>query len=313
MARILDFRPRPQSEQFRASTFREYEQSFVATTDALVGAFTALYMFREDLQHGAARADDPAARVVDFEAELVGEQEDQQRYFFEITVRWSTEERSRQQAKNPTEEPPRFEWGTYERQAPVLVDSRGNPIINTAGSPIALQEEQRNWQIDVIRNVSTVPTWVMKYAQAVNSDTVVLDGLAFAPRTLAVQALRVGPEVPIEDTGNTYREIRISLQHNRDTWDVQLLNRGFYERRADYRPDGTIRLYNDLVPIVDANGDPITEPQFLNESGIRPRVFARRDGSPKGAWSLKSPLEPQDIYILRFRVRPELPFRPLLS
>jgi hypothetical protein len=222
-------------------------------------------------------------------------------YLFSLEVEYATDAPEEDHDRiNPLEIPAEISADTMQITRVVERDEQGNPIVNTAGSRLLeLNEEYDLWRIQVTKNIARFPPWAKQYAGAVNSDTVRIDGETFAPRTLKFAT----PRLSSRDVMNQipFRRLDFSLVHNEQTWDRFLLNRGVeeIEVRTVVNPQtGEEEEREVRVPIVDEDGQPIADPVFLDDAG---RQFRDGDGN------VRRP-ERDEIIILRFRTRKQLPF-----
>lgn len=229
---------------------------------------------------------------------------------------------------NPLDEPAKIRWGTSEFRRIATVDHEGEPLVTTAGGLIEdIEDERSHWVIDIQRNVSQVPLWLLDYGevQPVNKDAVVIRGVRFKPRQLKLARIEIDDET--DRDGVVYYPLRLQLVCNSQTWDREYLNKDLYElvlldnygreqpALPNPRPDGW-RL--ERRPCRDANGEPVRDPQFLNKLGRRPRL-ATGPVTPNQSnlipdyadGPIKLPLDKDDIVTLKFRIKAELPFRVL--
>lgn len=142
---------------------------------------------------------------------------------------------------------------------PTLTWANGDPIINTAGGLImGVERPVNHWIFHIEKNVLAVPSWTLTYANAVNSDAVVVRGLNVAAHYLLLQNLDIGADEQevVGGTLHTYIPVAFDLIYNPLDWKTRLFNMGLYQI------DGT-----DRVPCIDANGEKATEPMFLKANG----------------------------------------------
>lgn len=288
-------------EEASFTDVEEYTRRFVAIVEPLGGHMAALRSHRPDLQRWQPHPENRQAVVQVFDPV----QRDGTN-IFDITVEYST---AISKPGDPLADPAEIEWETYDEIRQVHLDNEGRPLVNTAGSPIRdLTEPWSSWVINVRKKVGTVPRWILNYGNAVNSDSVRVDGVTFGPRELRLKRIHLGGYSEQDET--RFRYLTMQLHHNPKTWDRFILNRGLYEveekRVGRRQTTGLGAFVKTLVPILNDDGHPITEPQFLDEDGRRPRVL-----DEFGAERLKWPLDPEDIIILRKKTAIQQPFRTL--
>lgn len=307
MARVVSFEIRdPEEASFTDRV--EYTRHYFARVDAHAGAARALYAFDRGLQYGQPHPDDPIARVKEFRPVQIPGLDRHGHVRFEIEVRWSSDV---PEPVNPSTAAADIEWSTTEITRVVTIDTTGRPVVNTAGSLLTdLQEELSLWVVDVAKPITAMPGWLTHYANAVNSDTFKIDGFTAPPRTMKLKQIRLGRWQDSEEFKVRFRELRYQLYYTRETWDRRILNRGLYEIEFRVHRGRTVR---DQVPIVNAAGEPLTEPAFLDSAGRRPRRRVRdADGELTDQEELKpQPLDPSDIVVLTFETCQKLPFSVL--
>jgi hypothetical protein len=287
-------------------------RKFLAKVDSLLSAEDDLYFFDPSLQIGRQHPHNGFLRVQRFRARQTARGFNRDgHYLFEVEVEYSTDapEEDHDQV-NPLEIPATISADTMQITRVVERDADGNPIVNTAGSRLLeLNEEFDLWRLQVSKNIPRFPPWAKQYAGAVNSDTVRIDGETFAPRTLKFSSPRLGPRDVINDI--PFRPLAFSLVHNEQTWDRFLLNRGFeeIEVRSVTNPQ-TQQTEERLVrvPIQNPDGEYISDPAFLDEQG---RAFRDDAANVRGLAGSSNPLQRDEIIVLRFRTRKQLPFSVL--
>lgn len=301
----------------QAGAFGERElrrmRFFKAHTSDLIGAEDALYRHDQALKIGAVHPSNSDLFVSSF---LPTQAHDNgynsrpnagqpKRYLWSVAVEYSN--LTADILYDPTEKPVEISGSTLRIVKAITKDNRGNLIVNTAGSLIEdLNEEFHLWQFRFRKNVRNFPTWARQYPGAVNSDSVRFDNESYDPRTLKLDEMDYGPQ---QSYGAwKFRELNFSLIHNEETWDRLVLNRGVMELQLKSVLDqsGAFSTVKTLTPILDDDGQPVAEPQFLNEDGVRPMV-----STETGLRIPKYPLDPEDIITLKFETRKKLPFRQL--
>lgn len=313
-ARVLKFDERYKEEAELTNEGDSYTRHFTAKVSSLEGHILALRRHRSDLQMFQPHPEDPAAFVVAFRPEMIGP------LHFDITVEYSTDIET---SEDPLAQPAEITFDDVEVILPRIVDRKGKPMLNTAGSPIIVEEDFDFTVCNVRKNIAAVPSWWGDYAGAVNNDTFRVGTFTFPPRTAKIKHRHIGPQIIENDIA--YHECSFSLYHNPDTWDARPLNVGMLEVRVRSNPNGAStrtpldNYIRDLVPVLNNNHEPISEPVFLNKYGQRPRV--RRNGTLITGefvedeifepWRIKNPLDPKDIITLRFETRNLQPFKRL--
>lgn len=187
----------------------------------------------------------------------------------------------------PTQRPAVIETSTESLEVPTFRKASGDPWINTAGDLIAgITKKKTRIIFNVQKNVSAVPAWALSYADAVNSDAVNIRGLAIAAGYLLLGDLRVGnlTQETVNSLNYLYFPISFTLTYDPDDWKTRVYNRGLYQY------DGT-----DYKPCVDSEGEPVSEPAFLDGAGAQ----------------LPFPVNPASIVTLEDWSHDQLPFSVL--
>ncbi len=146
-------------------------------------------------------------------------------------------------------------------------------VVNSAGVPFnpPLEVDDSRMVITVEKNFRAVPPFIIQYADAVNSDTVLIGGLVFPPGSIKAEPPSVSP-LQFENN-ELFVTLSMIFHHNREGWDLDVLDRGYSEKLpVNLIPNlgkaiGFSLHAVQLRPIVDFGGLPITEPALLDGNG----------------------------------------------
>jgi len=132
-------------------------------------------------------------------------------------------------------------WDSEQFQKPAVMDKDGNGVVNSAGDPFdppAMMDDSRR-VITVTRMMQTVPTWILNYQDAVNSDQFVLDGVTIAIGQAKLQRVSVSDVRIINSI--PYREVTFQIHLQLDGWSLQVFDGGFRDInfKTLYNADGT--------------------------------------------------------------------------
>jgi hypothetical protein len=136
-----------------------------------------------------------------------------------------------------------------------------------------------------------VPTWILDYQDAVNSDAFTVDGVSIAAGKAKMQNVSVGP---VERRSSTvFRTVNFTIHLQRDGWALQPLDAGFRELATDESiqagPCGAATVKNilncyDQQPVaapvpLDGAGRALSEPSptncvFLTYNVYKTRAFS---------------------------------------
>lgn len=172
---------------------------------------------------------------------------------WQVAVSWSTE---RELSEDPNSQPAVTDWDGEQFQSVVVFDKDDNAVVNSAGDPFdpPIMRDDSRLISTTVKNMATVPTWIMSYADAVNSDAFTIDGFPVAIGQAKMQRPRVSKQQFRNDI--PYREVTFTIHYREDGWKSEPLDQGFREISGSTR-----------VNITDDNDDPISAPVPLNGSG----------------------------------------------
>lgn len=212
---------------------------------------------------------------------------------WDIAVTASTEEEVL--VKNPLAEPAKISLSSDQYEMTTRKTAKGDWIRTTAGSIIPVQKEDSRYVLDVVKNVRSIPAYILNMNNTKNSGAVVVKGLVFNKGKLMVKGIR-GEEATAELNGQTINYVVMSFQlhYRREGWTVKYPNVDFEEIlfswRAAIRDEygnprrvGGKLLYELLQkarrPILDLDGTPVKEPWPLDRQG---RALPNKNGIPQG-------------------------------
>ena len=173
------------------------------------------------------------------------------RWGWTVTAEYTTQF---ERAANPTSDPAQISWSSEQFQRVMAQDKDGDAVMNSAGDffdpPVMIDDSRR--VATVKKNLAAVPTWLLDYQDAVNSDAFTIDGVSIAIGQAKMQMVSV--EVEQERNGVTFRPVTFTIQFQRDLWKVKVLDAGFRDINGD-------RITSD-------DGTDVTQPAPLNGSGL---------------------------------------------
>jgi hypothetical protein len=131
--------------------------------------------------------------------------------------------------ENPLDDGVQIDWGSEQFQRPAVFDINGSAIVNSAGDPFdpQLMMDDSRRVVTVEANLPFVPTWILDYQDAVNSDTFNIDGIIVAAGCAKIQSVTVGPVK--RRNGIAYRIVRLVIHLQRDGWLLASQDIGFRE------------------------------------------------------------------------------------
>ncbi len=195
---------------------------------------------------------------------------------FKVTVNYT-------EIENPLEQPTIIEWLSASVTEPIDTDIDDNPIVNSSDEPFdpPPTEEFDDLLLRGVYNVAVFnPVDASIYKGAINTDFF----LGFDPGQAKVVTY-ISREIKAI-TGNFYVEVTVEIQFRSDGWKRKFVDQG-YRVKTGVDIDGK-PTYEEIK---DDEGDPITEPVFLDGNGEK-----LDDGDP--------------VVRLEFDTKPQLPFIP---
>ena len=186
--------------------------------------------------------------------------------------------------QDPTMRPPEVSWSTAPFQKVAEKDTvTGKPVANSAKKPF-----DPPVQVDDLRPVYVCTrnegnfnrANILLYKDAVNTDAITLDTLPIAPGQAKICSIQAQRQY---DNNQIYHQVTYEIHVSQDGWKESLLDIGLMQL------DGT--------PCVDRNGEPATEPCWLDGSGNQvPWANIKAGASPS---------------YVTYNVYPQVPFTPL--
>lgn len=280
------------------------------TTTFADATYTNLLTNRPDLAPGSPHPETPNAYVIAFDPRRRGDS-----YVLDIQVRYAIIEPV---SDNPLMQPAEISFDAEDESVAVLRDADDVWMRNTGGTLFApVEDDLASWVVNVTKNLSTVPTWITYYENAVNQDAVTIRNVPFAAETLRLKGLRI-PKVQYSRFGVAYFAVSFRLVHKADGWFWRRPNVGtmeYVEVGEDFAGELPITLGATLQEMSDWARDRITKPQlempgervdapvFLNEEGFAFRT--ELDDDPFGP--VRTPLA-SEIIVLEFKRGHRLPF-----
>jgi hypothetical protein len=160
-----------------------------------------------------------------------------------------------------------------------VFDRNGNFIVNSAGDPFDppnMMDDSRR-VVTVQKNLAVVPTWILDYQDAVNSDSFTIDGVTVAAGLAKMQTVTVG-EVQRRN-GNTFRSVNFTIHLQREGWLLRPLDAGFreiaYGGLVNIKNPGDDELPGAPVPL-NGSGVSLASPSFSTCVFLSFEVYATR-------------------------------------
>lgn len=181
-----------------------------------------------------------------------------------LYIKWSSQ---RQLAVDPTTEPAIITVSTEQFQKVADRDLDGYSICNSAGDPFDppyMMDDSRR-VITVSKNMPGHPSWLLSYADVVNTDAFSVKGGFYAIGQGKVQRVSIG-EQQIRN-GVQFVVVSLDIHLQRDGWLLRPLDAGFREISAAGRINilNTIDFQQPTAPVpLNGSGVAIANPTTLN-------------------------------------------------
>lgn len=177
----------------------------------------------------------------------------------------------------PTAQAARIKWTTTQFTKPLTRDVDGNAIINSAGDyfdpPIEIDTSR--WSIVVEKKVASIPSYILDYANTINSSAITIDGVLIGAKKAKLSEISISEKDTAQGEEFYTFTFRLEIANADEVdWVVKVLDQGLHEVNAE----GT------KTPIL-IDGEPAKQPVLLNGSGAvienpepTDAVFLERDG-----------------------------------
>lgn len=181
-----------------------------------------------------------------------------------VTAEYSSE---RELSETPTSDPALISWSSEQFQRPAIIDKDGNAIVNSAGDPFDPQNmiDDSRRVVTVTKNLSSVPSWILTYQDAVNSGGFTVDGISVGDGLAKMQSVTVS-EAQTRN-GTSFRTVTFSIHLEKNGWLLEPLDAGFRKKvdvvLENIRNDGDGELPAAPVPL-NGSGDVLVDPNPSN-------------------------------------------------
>lgn len=169
--------------------------------------------------------------------------------------------------ENPLLRPAKITWRTNQYRQAIDKDITGKAILNSAGDYFdpPIEVDRSRWTASVSKNVATVPSYLLDYADAINNNSFSISGLSVEQYTAKVQDISIS-ELKIE--GDVlYYEFSYSLEFRREKWQpFEVLDQGMRHKVLLTEGGQTV---SHLEHILDAGKPrrPVSSPVLLDGQG----------------------------------------------
>lgn len=231
-------------------------------------------------------------------------------------IEYSTEavshDEKERQVVNPLDRRAKISWGSREYTQPIDRDNSGRAILNSAGDYYDPPPEryEAHWVAHVVKNMPSVPTWLLSYQDTVNESPFMVDGITVEAGAAKLSGLSISERR--EENNYSFRTVEFDLEFRPkptipsgnvldpenstpadfDGWDLILLDQGLREIVTEDDNGNPIEGGPFVVNMVDDYKETLTAPAPLDGNGhklespspstvlyFRYRIYERRDFS----------------------------------
>lgn len=180
---------------------------------------------------------------------------------FYSSVPISQREQDKQSNPNPLNRPATRRWSTTQYRVAVEKDTAGEAVVNSAGDYYdpPPEKDSSRWHVNITKNVSSVPPYIIDYQDAINDEEIEIGGLTIPAKVAKIQAIEISDLMT--ENNVTFYQFSYTIEFNKDTWVLSLLQQGLRQKKSG---DATVR-----IPCEDDNGDPVTSPVLLDADGYQ--------------------------------------------
>lgn len=200
---------------------RTYERAFRLTTTSQADGPFAVGSHASLPNIGSAHPEDAGAFCTDLSVQCVKGWR-----VWEVVATYSSE---CDISETPTSDAAIITWDSEQFQRPAVFDAAGNAIVNSAGDPFDppnMMDDSRRI-VTVQKNLAAVPSWILTYQDAVNSDSFTVDGVTVGVGLAKMQRVSVGSVQ--ERNGTTFRTVELVMHLQKSGWLLEPLDAGFRE------------------------------------------------------------------------------------
>lgn len=198
------------------------------------------------------------------------------------------EDEDEEEIDTPTDRPARVRWSTTQFTKPIYKDINDEPIVNSATDyfdpPIEIDASR--FSIVVEKNLASIPSWVLTYANTINEASFEIQGLTIPAKTAKMSELSISELQREQTAGGTVDFYTLTFRVELATadegdWTLKVLDQGLHQfDRADNKTPILIDGEPAKQPVLlDGNGLAITDPEptdavFLEFDGYVEKDFS---------------------------------------
>ena len=157
---------------------------------------------------------------------------------------------------NPINDPAIITWGSEQFQKVAVEDTSGHAIVNSFGDyydPPAMMDDSRR-TVTITKNLAAVPSWILSYQDAVNSDAFTIDGFNVAIGKAKMQSVTVAAKE--KRNGTSFYPVTFTIHLQKNGWLLELMDAGMR-----YKSGGAIAVFETGQPgMLNGSGGKLANP-----------------------------------------------------
>jgi hypothetical protein len=178
-----------------------------------------------------------------------------------VTADYSSEplnQSQKDQEESPLARRAKIRWNTAKYQKAIDQDNANQATVNSAGDyfdPPPTVDRSR-WTATVVKNLASVPSWIIDYTDAVNASPFTFDSLSVGARVAKIMSIEISDTQTQNDID--FYIFTYTLEFRPETWALKVLDQGFRYKSGSNRKQ---------IMTEDTPPRPVTSPRLLDGSG----------------------------------------------
>lgn len=184
---------------------------------------------------------------------------------YDLTLEYTN---ARDLATNPLLEPARISFSSEFYQVPAFFDRYGEALVTSSGEyPEGLYEDAVQLNLQISKNVLTIPSWFTASQGATNIAPFTVRGLTFPAETCRLSGVNASDE--FTRNGFIFYKLGYSIAYRQKGWRTEYMDRGYYKKDpADATKRIKILLDDGQLPSspvpLDGSGGVLSDPKPSN-------------------------------------------------
>jgi len=169
--------------------------------------------------------------------------------------------------ENPLNRPAKIQWRSNQYRQAISEDIDGRALLNSAGDWFdpPVEVDRSRWTATISKNVATVPTYILDYADAINNNSFSISGIPVEQYTAKIQDISIS-ELKIEKE-YLYYEFSYTLEFRREKWQpFKVLDQGM-RRKVTKTVNNESVTHLEHIMDLSKPPRPVTSPVLLDLQG----------------------------------------------